>query len=59
MKKYQSYAAKLHNMENGISGVQNNPEIRERMSHYGYTPERVAEGLAKLATLGDWKRWES
>jgi hypothetical protein len=31
-------------MENGISGVQNNPEIQERMSQYGYTPERVAEG---------------
>jgi hypothetical protein len=30
-------------MENGISGVQNNPEIQERMSRYGYTPERLQE----------------
>jgi N-acetyl-anhydromuramyl-L-alanine amidase AmpD len=51
MSKNQSLAAKLHNMENGISGVQNNPEIQERMSQYGYTPERVAEGLAKLADV--------
>jgi hypothetical protein len=48
MKKDQSYAAKLHNMENGISGVQNNPEIQGLMSQYGYTPERVTEGLVKL-----------
>jgi hypothetical protein len=47
-KKDQSYAAKLHNMENGILGVQNNPEIQERMAQYGYTPERVSEGLVKL-----------
>jgi hypothetical protein len=42
MKRDQSLAAKLHNIENGISGVQNNPEIQERMSQYSYTPERVA-----------------
>jgi hypothetical protein len=48
MNKKRTFAAKLHNMENGISGVQNNPEIQERMSQYGYTPERVAEGLVKL-----------
>jgi hypothetical protein len=51
MKKDQSFAARLHNMENGISGVQNNPEIQERMTQYGYTPERVAEGLLKLANV--------
>ncbi|MDR3236058.1 MAG: hypothetical protein LBT48_04940 [Prevotellaceae bacterium] len=44
MNRDQSFAARLHSMENGISGVQNNPEIQERMSQYGYTPERVAEG---------------
>jgi hypothetical protein len=38
-------------MENGISGVQNNPEIQERMSRYGYTPERVAEGQVKLGNV--------
>jgi hypothetical protein len=49
MKQDQSYAAKLHRMENGISGVQNSAEIQEMMSRYGYTPERVAEGQVKLA----------
>jgi hypothetical protein len=32
MKKDQSYAEKLHNMENGIWGVQNNPEIPEGLT---------------------------
>jgi hypothetical protein len=51
MKKDQSFAAKLHRMENGIWGVQNNPEVQERMTQYGYTPERVAEGQVKLANV--------
>jgi hypothetical protein len=44
MKKYLSIAAKLHNIENGISGARNNPEILERMNKYGYTAERIARG---------------
>jgi N-acetyl-anhydromuramyl-L-alanine amidase AmpD len=51
MNRDQSFAARLHNMENGILGVQNNPEIQKRMSQYGYTPERVAEGLLKLTNV--------
>jgi hypothetical protein len=38
-------------MENGISGVQNNPEIQERMAQYGYTSERVVEGQVKLENV--------
>ncbi|MDR2121420.1 MAG: hypothetical protein LBP64_11195 [Tannerella sp.] len=44
MKKYQAIATKLHNVESGISGARNNPEILERMNRYGYTTERIAEG---------------
>jgi hypothetical protein len=44
MKKYQSIAARLHNVEKGISGVLNSPDILERMNRYGYTPDRIAEG---------------
>jgi hypothetical protein len=51
MKRDQSLAAKLHSIENGISGVQNNPEIQGLMTSYGYTPERVAEGQVKLANV--------
>ncbi|MDR3252286.1 MAG: hypothetical protein LBT35_01795, partial [Tannerella sp.] len=51
MKKDRTLAARLHDIENGISGVQNNPEIQERMTQYGYTPERVAEGQVKLANV--------
>ncbi|MDR3252665.1 MAG: hypothetical protein LBT35_03770, partial [Tannerella sp.] len=53
-KRYEakkSFAAKLYSIENGISGVQNNPEIQGLMSLYGYTPERVAEGQVKLANV--------
>jgi hypothetical protein len=50
MNTRRTLAAKLHSIENGISGVQNKPEIQERMSQYGYTPERVAEGQVKLVT---------
>jgi hypothetical protein len=48
MREKKSLAAKLHSIENGISGVQNNPDIQEKMTQYGYRPERVAEGQVKL-----------
>jgi ABC-type branched-subunit amino acid transport system ATPase component len=51
MKQKKSFAAKLHSIENGISGVQNNLEIPGLMSQYGYTPERIAEGQVKLADV--------
>jgi hypothetical protein len=41
-------ATGLHKIENGILGVQNNPEIQNRLSAYGYTPERIAEGKRLL-----------
>jgi hypothetical protein len=41
-------AIKLHNIENGILGAQNNPEIRDMLSVYGYTPERISEGKRLL-----------
>ena len=49
MKNSQTIAAKLHRMEESISGVKNNPEIQDRMSRYGYTPDRIAEGEALLS----------
>jgi hypothetical protein len=44
MKKHQTIAARLHNVEKSISGVRNNLEIQERMDRYGYTSERITEG---------------
>ncbi|MDR0756698.1 MAG: hypothetical protein LBF85_02510 [Tannerella sp.] len=44
VKRNQSIAARLHSIENGISGALNSPEILERMNRYGYTAERIAEG---------------
>jgi hypothetical protein len=44
MKKYLTDAARLHNIENGISGTLNNSEILERMNDYGYTTVRITEG---------------
>jgi hypothetical protein len=35
----KTLAAKLHNIENGILGVKNNPEIQDKLSVYGYKPE--------------------
>ena len=49
MKKDRTIASKLHQMEDGIWGVKNNPEIQLRMSRYGYTPDRIAEGEALLS----------
>jgi hypothetical protein len=43
MSTKRTFAAKLHSIENGIAGVQNNPEIQELMALYGYTPERLLE----------------
>ncbi|MDR2470159.1 MAG: hypothetical protein LBD27_06745 [Tannerella sp.] len=50
MEKNRSLAGILHGIEDGIAGVQNNPEIRERMNKYGYTPERIAAGKQLLTT---------
>jgi hypothetical protein len=58
-------AAKLHNIENGILGAQNNPEIQDKMSVYGYTPERISEGKQQLdmvtglmsAQVGEYGDW--
>jgi hypothetical protein len=58
-------ATKLHRIENGILGAQNNPEIRDMLGVYGYTPERVSEGKrlldgvtglmsAQVGEYGDW-----
>jgi hypothetical protein len=44
MKKNLTDAARLHNIENGISGARNHPEILERMNSYGYTAERITGG---------------
>jgi hypothetical protein len=50
-RKTRTLAARLHDVEVGISGVQNNPDIQEQMSKFGYTPERIAEGKALLAEV--------
>ncbi|MDR3269833.1 MAG: hypothetical protein LBT83_12320 [Tannerella sp.] len=44
MKKNLTDAARLHNIENGILGTRNHPEILERMNGYGYTTARITEG---------------
>jgi hypothetical protein len=44
MKKNLTDAARLHNIENGISDARNTPEILERMNSYGYTEERITAG---------------
>jgi hypothetical protein len=41
-------ATKLHNIENGILGVEKNPEIQEMLILFGYTPERMEEGKRLL-----------
>ena len=41
-------AAKLHNIENGILGASNSPEIQSKMAPFGYTSEKIAQGLALL-----------
>ena len=41
-------ATKLHNIENGILGVEKNPEIQEMLTPFGYTPERMEEGKGLL-----------
>jgi hypothetical protein len=41
-------AAKLHNIENGILGASNSPEIQEKMTPFGYSPEKIAQGLTLL-----------
>ncbi|MDR1896298.1 MAG: hypothetical protein LBR10_05865 [Prevotellaceae bacterium] len=39
----KTFVAKLHNIENGILGVKNNPEIQAKLSVFGYTPERLQQ----------------
>jgi hypothetical protein len=51
MKKKGSLASRLHEIEVGIAGVRNNPEIQELMVPYGYTPERIAEGSTMLLNV--------
>ncbi|MDR1897518.1 MAG: hypothetical protein LBR10_12085 [Prevotellaceae bacterium] len=40
----KTFAAKLHNIENGLLGVKNNSEIQAKLSVFGYTPERMEQG---------------
>jgi hypothetical protein len=44
----ESIAVKLHNIENGILGVQNSAEIQVKMTAFGYTPEKIEQGIALL-----------
>jgi hypothetical protein len=41
-------ATKLHSIENGILGVEKNPEIQEKLIPFGYTPKRMGEGKGLL-----------
>lgn len=41
-------AAKLHNIENGILGASNSPEIQAKMAPFGYTSEKIEQGLSLL-----------
>lgn len=41
-------AAKLLKMNEGISGVENNPEIQEKLNPFGYTFEHISEGRILL-----------
>jgi hypothetical protein len=38
----------LHNIENGILGVSNSPEIQAKMTAFGYTPEKIEQGISLL-----------
>lgn len=44
----KAIAKKLHEVQNGISGVMNHPEIKEMMNAFGYTDARMAEGQTLL-----------
>jgi hypothetical protein len=48
MTTKRDIATKLHNIENGILGVSNSPEIQLRMTPFGYTPERIEQGFTLL-----------
>jgi hypothetical protein len=41
-------AAKLHSIENGLLGASNSPEIQEKMTLFGYTPDKIAQGFILL-----------
>jgi hypothetical protein len=47
----KTIATKLHSIENGILGVLNNPEIQNKLTAYGYTAERIAEGKQLLEAV--------
>jgi hypothetical protein len=42
----ESFAEKMHRIEAGLRGVSNSSEIQKKMSECGYTPERMAKGMA-------------
>jgi hypothetical protein len=44
----KNIATKLHQIENGIAGVSNSPEIQAKMTAFGYTPEKIEQGKALL-----------
>jgi hypothetical protein len=48
MATKRDIATKLHNIENGILGVSNSPEIQTKMTAFGYTPEKIAQGQSLL-----------
>jgi hypothetical protein len=48
MTTKRDIATKLHNIENGILGVSNSPEIQEKLILFGYTPEKIAQGIDLL-----------
>jgi hypothetical protein len=41
-------ATKLHSIENGILGASNSPEIQEKLIPFGYSPEKIAQGITLL-----------
>ena len=44
----ESIAVKLHSIENGILGASNSPEIQAKITPFGYTPEKIEQGVALL-----------
>jgi hypothetical protein len=58
-QKTRSFAARLQEIEVGISGVKNTPEIQAELDKFGYTPERIAEGEALLAEVRGKKAFQA
>ena len=44
----ESIAVKLHSIENGILGASNSLEIQEKLTPFGYTPEKIEQGVILL-----------